>query len=161
LADTFAGLDFNLDFEPQEMPAVESPAVSEPKQEEPVMQPETASHDDMLNFDFDLDKPEMDLHEEQAPAAESAPAAELAEAPMSLDFSGINLDFDAPVEASANAAETALSDVEQEVKTKLDLAQVYQEMGDQENAREILQEVIKEGNAQQQESARELLNQLG
>lgn len=158
LADTFAGLDFNLDFEPQEMPAVAEPvAVSEPEHEEPVTQLETVDHADMLNFDFDLDKPDTDQHEKLESVTEPAPAAEPVDTPMSLDFSGINLDFDTP----ADAAETPLSDVEQEVKTKLDLAQVYQEMGDHENAREILQEVIKEGNAQQQASAHDLLNQLG
>ncbi|WP_189836633.1 FimV/HubP family polar landmark protein [Sulfuriferula sp. AH1] len=158
VADTFAGLDFSLNFEPQEMPeAAEPVAVPEPVHEEPAMQAETVVHDDMLNFDFDLDKTDIDQHEELAPIAELAPAVEPADAPMNLDFSGINLNFDEP----ADAAETTLSDVEQEVKTKLDLAQVYQEMGDHENAREILQEVIKEGNAQQQASAQDLLNQLG
>jgi pilus assembly protein FimV len=54
-----------------------------------------------------------------------------------------------------------LSEAEQEVKTKLDLAQVYLEMGDNENAREILQEVMQEGNAQQQEQAHAFLQQAG
>ncbi|MEQ1667623.1 MAG: FimV/HubP family polar landmark protein, partial [Sulfuriferula sp.] len=93
---------------------------------------------------------------------------------VALDFSGISFDFDAPVDQPAvvsaevsgdhmqvaeSEPESELSETEQEVKTKLDLAQVYLEMGDNENAREILQEVVQEGNAQQQAHAHELLQQ--
>ena len=45
--------------------------------------------------------------------------------------------------------------------TKLDLAKAYIDMGDAEGARDILQEVVSEGNAQQQQEARELLAQVG
>ncbi len=41
--------------------------------------------------------------------------------------------------------------------TKLDLAKAYQEMGDQEGAREILQEVLHEGDEQQKSEAQSLL----
>ena len=44
--------------------------------------------------------------------------------------------------------------------TKLDLAKVYIEMGDVENAQEILQDVVKLGNEQQQSTAKELMGQL-
>ena len=48
-----------------------------------------------------------------------------------------------------------------DVQTKFDLAKAYQEMGDKDGAREILQEVIKEGNAGQQAEAMKLLDSLG
>ena len=48
-----------------------------------------------------------------------------------------------------------------EVATKLDLAKAYEEMGDLEGARELLQEVVKEGNADQQASARTILERVG
>jgi pilus assembly protein FimV len=48
----------------------------------------------------------------------------------------------------------------QEVATKFDLAKVYTEMGDKDGAREILQEVIREGDAQQQQEAKALLAAL-
>jgi len=48
-----------------------------------------------------------------------------------------------------------------DVQTKFDLAKAYQEMGDKDGAREILAEVIKEGDAQQQAEANELLSKLG
>ena len=45
----------------------------------------------------------------------------------------------------------------QEVATKLDLAKAYEEMGDKEGARELLQEVLSEGNEEQQQKAQELM----
>ena len=45
--------------------------------------------------------------------------------------------------------------------TKLDLAKAYQEMGDVEGAREILQEVLHEGDDQQKSEAQSLLAKLG
>jgi pilus assembly protein FimV len=45
----------------------------------------------------------------------------------------------------------------EEVATKLDLAKAYEEMGDLEGARELLQEVLKEGDAGQRETAQALL----
>ena len=48
-----------------------------------------------------------------------------------------------------------------EVTTKLDLARAYIDMGDNEGAKSILEEVVNEGNDQQQEEAQELLNTIG
>jgi pilus assembly protein FimV len=45
--------------------------------------------------------------------------------------------------------------------TKLDLAKAYQEMGDVEGAREILQEVLHEGDDTQKSEAQVLLAKLG
>ncbi len=45
----------------------------------------------------------------------------------------------------------------EEVATKIDLAKAYQEMGDLEGARELLQEVVNEGDAAQREVALSLL----
>ncbi|MFA5171604.1 MAG: FimV/HubP family polar landmark protein [Sulfuriferula sp.] len=141
---------------------------------------EVSVHDEnMLNFDFSVDEP---AHQETV--AEATPVATTED--IALDFSGISFDFDEPevVEAAASSDKSAvaetidateavaehpaeisaapeLSEAEQEVKTKLDLAQVYLEMGDTENAREILQEVMQEGNAQQQEQAHAFLQQAG
>lgn len=46
------------------------------------------------------------------------------------------------------------------VGTKLDLAKAYMEMGDGESARELLEEVAKEGGSEQQGEARQLLAAL-
>ena len=54
-----------------------------------------------------------------------------------------------------------LEDVgEDEVQTKIDLAQVYMEMGDSESARGFLEAVLAEGDAEQREAAREMLSKL-
>jgi pilus assembly protein FimV len=47
-----------------------------------------------------------------------------------------------------------------ETATKLDLARAYIDMGDTEGARDILDEVIAEGNDDQQQEARELVTNL-
>ena len=48
-----------------------------------------------------------------------------------------------------------------DVQTKFDLAKAYQEMGDVEGAREILQEVLHEGDDQQKAEAKSLLAKIG
>ena len=107
-----------------------------------------------LDFDFDLNAPEAAGEKPVVTAAE--PIILPSDNTRLLDFTGIDLDTTAPVTEGS-----LLSEAEQEIKTKLELAQVYQAMGDFENAREILQEVIVEGNAEQQSSAHALLLQLG
>jgi pilus assembly protein FimV len=77
-----------------------------------------------------------------------------------IDLSDIDLNLK-PSPASAPAAGADVSDeTAQEVVTKLELAQAYEEMGDKEGARELLQEVLAEGNAQQKETARGKLVEL-
>lgn len=47
------------------------------------------------------------------------------------------------------------------MSTKLDLARAYIDMGDEDGAREILEEVVNEGSGEQQQEARALLDRLG
>ena len=49
---------------------------------------------------------------------------------------------------------------EDEAQTKIDLAQVYMEMGDTESARGFLEAVLAEGDADQRDAAREMLSKL-
>lgn len=101
-----------------------------------------------LDFEFDLD----------APAA-SSPGQALKE--PAVDFSGINLDLVTSSAPALDAAEPALAEGDNaDVTTKLELAQAYEEMGDREGARELLEEVIQEGGAHQQELARAKLAAL-
>jgi len=85
----------------------------------------------------------------------------------SFDMSGIDLDL------PAGGAETALPDfdvatadngegsaVHMEMETKLDLAIAYQEIGDKEGARELLDEVIKGGTAEQVGKANDMRAKL-
>lgn len=111
---------------------------------------EVPAEESSLDFDFNLDQ-------EETPAPAKAKGVD---APA-LDLSDISLDMGEP--GSAKAAPTDLSDDfgSQEVSTKLDLARAYTDMGDVEGARDILQEALQEGNAEQQNVARKLLAELG
>ncbi|HTJ95938.1 MAG TPA: FimV/HubP family polar landmark protein [Rhodocyclaceae bacterium] len=109
-----------------------------------------------VDFDFNLDTPAVDsIPDIPAPAAGSL-------APT-VDFSSINLDLETPAAASAEAPADLAAEAEDnpEVTTKLELAQAYEEMGDKEGMRELLQEVLTEGTAAQQELARSKLAQHG
>ena len=64
------------------------------------------------------------------------------------------------------AAETAVAPAVdssrwQEMATKLDLASAYEEIGDKEGARELLEEVLKGGDTAQQQKARSMLAKIG
>ncbi len=124
----------------------------------------TGFDNSLLDFDFDLD------------SAASAPVADV----KPLDLSNIDLDLELP-EPVANLPEdivpsietpaidtpileefqSVLPDAKQEVDTKLDLARAYEEMGDKEGARELIEEVLREGSPEQVAKANALLAQIG
>lgn len=111
------------------------------------------------------DLPELAFAAPDAPATLdfSAPAPAYASAPH-FDMSGIDLDLPAetphlagePTMAEAPAASAELSAAHMEMETKLDLAIAYQEIGDKEGARELLDEVIKGGSNEQIGRANEM-----
>lgn len=113
--------------------------------------PEEETH---LDFNFDLEAESPVEVEEQT--SSSMPE---------LDLSGISLDLEEPA-AIADVSAAAVSDAAvdegggAEVATKLDLARAYVEMGDKDGAKEILEEVLKEGDSQQQADANQLLASL-
>ncbi|KGD63239.1 hypothetical protein Y5S_03514 [Alcanivorax nanhaiticus] len=118
------------------------------------------SEDETLDLDSFMEEdaaaeadPTLDLNglvEDSEPETQPEPAvAEVATpAPASDDLLGDEDDFDFLGETDENA-------------TKLDLAKAYIDMGDSEGAKDILNEVISEGNDQQQAEARELMGQVG
>jgi pilus assembly protein FimV len=73
----------------------------------------------------------------------------------------ISLNLDGPATPAAPKASGSKDEHWQEVATKLDLAKAYQEMGDQAGAREILEEVLRDGDNEQRAAAQGLLQQLG
>lgn len=73
-----------------------------------------------------------------------------------VDLSEISFDLGTP----AGAEGAPLNSGWQEVATKLDLAKAYEEMGDKDGARELLNEVLKEGDAAQQQQANTMLAAL-
>jgi pilus assembly protein FimV len=75
-----------------------------------------------------------------------------------VDLSAISLDLGTPGDApAAGNADPKW----QEVATKLDLAKAYEEMGDKDGARELLNEVLREGDGAQQGQAKQMLAKLG
>ena len=105
---------------------------------------------------FDMSGIDLEL-----PQATSATAP----APHAADDFGIDFPFDDPATAAADsAADTSgnsiMSSALMEMETKLDLALAYQEIGDKEGARELLDEVIKGGNSEQVTKANAMRAQL-
>jgi pilus assembly protein FimV len=172
--------DLDFDLEGLELNA-------EDKKPEAEAAPEMPADIASLDLDFLDKKPEQssataspeiadlsfDLNEE--PVAPPATAA----APEVLVPEAMGDDFPAPAPAPAEAAKPSepqapaldlppledLSDDEQysssaEMATKLDLAIAYQEIGDKEGARELLEEVVKGGNPEQADKAKNLLAKL-
>ena len=130
---TVSGLDFDLGSPKTEVPAAPAAAPAAPP-----------PSDGGLDFDLKLD----DL-----PGAKPEPSGGAA------DLSSISLDLGSPAEPSAPSAGS--SDPKwQEVATKLDLAKAYEEMGDKDGARELLNEVVKDGDAAQKGQAEQLLAKL-
>jgi len=127
---------------------------------------------DLSGIDLDLD---TETEPEPLPETVATPADDLdlttdfdafADVPESTDFEPALDVADVPeIEAVAVADEPApaLDDADidpelrEEVNTKLDLARAYMEMGDREGAREILQEVLGEGDKQQKAEAEKLM----
>ncbi|MCY1276426.1 hypothetical protein D9M69_267850 [compost metagenome] len=181
LSDDLA--DFSLDLEPTAQPAsadeddfllsldseLDAPLADEPVA--PTVEEASAGLPD-LPADFDLSLPdepvaepvadndsfaaqldevtaELDqLSESLQKAPESDPVAVLEDEASDL---GLGLDEEDDFDFLSGTDETA---------TKLDLARAYIDMGDTEGARDILDEVLSEGNDTQQQEARELIARL-
>ena len=67
--------------------------------------------------------------------------------------------FSSEVE-SVEGDEFDFDDEADSANTKLDLAKAYIDMGDEDGARDILKEVMAEGNADQQQQAEKLLESI-
>jgi pilus assembly protein FimV len=110
-------------------------------------------------MDFNLEPlPPIEVPGEHKPAAQApTPAAQSNDLEFKLD--DINLDFGGKP-AGTPAAKAPRDDHWYDVQQKFDLAKAYEEMGDKDGARDILNEVVKEGDAEQQAQARKLLSTL-
>ncbi|MCY7387351.1 MAG: hypothetical protein LH481_04690, partial [Burkholderiales bacterium] len=136
-----AGLDFDL--------AIDVPDAA--------AKPAPAAEAEASSFDFDLSALSLDepshLATQKMTAAPQAPVAKTAApAKASSSFGELSLDLDVP--AASGGADSGA------VATKLELAKAYVEIGDRDGAKEILQEVLREGSAAQQSEANKLLASL-
>jgi len=130
------GLDFNLDLGDDKKAAAVPGAAGKPAAEP------------SGGLDFNLD---LGAEEKKPDAAATQPA---------VDLSSISLDL-GPTDTTVMASKPSSDPKWQEVATKLDLAKAYEEMGDKDGARELLREVVKDGDAAQRGSAEQLLAKLG
>jgi len=131
--------DFTLDIPPATTDATPAPAMT-----------------DTNVIDFNLELPKVEPAEvSSAPAPQSGADAGL---DFKLDFGNINLNLDeeTPATTAGGEKDAHWHDVQQ----KFDLAKAYEEMGDKEGAREVLQEVLGEGDREQQAQAKKLLEAL-
>ena len=131
-----SGAEFTLDDDPFALPEVPAAAPAQAAAPSPGVPLEPA---------FDLADIDLDLPNGAAPAAE--PQFASADSAAVADITEVN-------------TAAGLSPEHMEMETKLDLAIAYQEIGDKEGARELLDEVIKGGSSEQVSKAsamRELL----
>ncbi len=135
---------------------------------------ELADGDDLAAEDFDI---ELDLESELADiqldkalddlgdAVEGAPEPTVTVQRMESEATAMDrelpvADGDATGDEFDLGSDFDLLDSGDESSTQLELAQAYIDMGDPEGAREILEEVVERGTAEQQEKARSLMNSL-
>lgn len=134
-----------------------------PAEPEPASIPElTSTQPESAPLAMDFGAPE------ETPASQAR--QETAGNPLDFDLSGISLELDPLDDRQGDAADFGLADIAPlgdasssaiaEMATKLDLAIAYQEIGDKEGARELLDEVVKGGTPEQCERARSLLLEL-
>ena len=118
----------------------------------PAMSGEPALADDMAGMSLEYAAPEgFEISLEEAASGQGAlPVPE-------FDMTSINLDLGA--EPATPAVFEPVVD-EGEAGTKFALAQAYEEMGDRDQARELLEEVIAEGSGDVVVRAKEMLERL-
>lgn len=162
--------DFDLDVGE---PAPVTPA--EPGPDAPVdVAAELAAFDDMPDFDpmSELELPEdfdLSLSLDDEATADPRMTSGLGQAGSEPDTLPPSLDMpsDEPRFTAEDAAREPVDDLDfdffsgtDEVATKLDLARAYIDMGDQDGARDILDEVVKDGDDTQRLEAQDLLSRL-
>ena len=171
------GLDFDFGDSigtPVPMDKREEPPAAEQTQ---LVRPKFASQ----FTDDDLDLSEFDAGEKVAAAAAYKGAAARLDMPLpgltlsdndaiipaaidtsakrpapSMDFGGLNLDLSPTPGLLEGPADDEANGEWHSVATKLDLARAYLEIGDKDGAREILHEVIQEGDGEQKREAETL-----
>ena len=146
--------------EKTEEPAAAMPdfALDIPAAEAPKEAAAPAPESNIIDFQIELPKSGA----EEPTRAVPPPAAAAPAGDGGLDFKLDDLSMTIDVAPKSGAAAGGEKDGHwYDVQTKFDLAKAYQEMGDKDGAKEILQEVIKEGDDEQKSQAKTLLDSLG
>jgi pilus assembly protein FimV len=142
-ADILAGAQSELEKSTRGLATVKPAESAAPR-----VEPARALND----LDFTLD--------ELAPA-KTGTTGEAVRGPAAFDLEKLDLSFEKIDTVQGDATPSVLDGQWHDAATKLDLAKAYQEMGDVEGAREILQEVLREGDGGQKAEAQALLTKLG
>ena len=133
---------------------------------------DTPAEPPRFDLDFQLDDidrpaplapqspPQPQAAESKPQAASPSPPAQFGHPGAALELDKLDLSFDPDRPAFDDPTPSVLDGQWHDAATKLDLAKAYQEMGDTDGAREILQEVLHEGDDQQKSEARGLLAKL-
>jgi pilus assembly protein FimV len=103
-----------------------------------------------VSLEDELDSLELDV--EPAPDAQSTPGEELELAPIAET---------APPAMEENGEELMVASDSNGLSSKLDLARAYLDMGDEDGARQILEEITVEGSDELKAEARTLLDRIG
>ncbi|WP_065946016.1 FimV/HubP family polar landmark protein, partial [Pseudomonas sp. 24 R 17] len=165
--------DFDLDLQPDAPASAQSDddflsGLEEQMKDVPAVEPPTLTPAALDDFDLPEDFDLSLADEPQASAKPDAFASELDDVNAELDRLSQSLEHPS-IEPSFTAEDAALGDDEpefdflsgtDEVATKLDLAQAYIDMGDADGARDILSEVLTEGDETQRGEAKEMLGRL-
>ena len=150
-ASADAGDDDGFDFDIDDLAADdEAPAAAADAELDLALDSELDSELDM-GADDGLDDALEDL-------ADAAEEDEDATQLLGDDDGGVDADLDFELDEEFDFSDEADAD---EITTKLELARAYVDMGDEEGAREILDEVVRDGDAGQKKEADELLAQIG
>lgn len=115
----------------------------------------TSFDSSLLDFDFELDEKLDDKMSETRPFE-----------PV-VDLNSIDLDLPSAADTELELPDAGPPteppldlELQQEVATKLELARAYEEMGDKDGARELVEEVLREGSTEQKDEARKILARL-
>ena len=106
------------------------------------------------SLDYDLSSIDLDLPKTKA--AQDIDLPDFA-SEHNLNFASAN---DTPAESHHQTNIEEIGDISAEMATKLDLAVAYQEIGDKDGARELLEEVLKGGNQEQVARAKTMMHEL-
>lgn len=138
-------ISFDLDF------ALDEPVASTPAKQ---------ADNDAMEISFDLpDTPET----KESVTSNATASQENNQEANTFDLSSISLDLGETESELFTEAPSSAASVEpepQDVNVKLDLVAAYIDMDDKEGARELLEEVLKEGGTTQKARAQQLLDSL-
>ena len=135
----------------------------------------TAFDGSLLDFDLDIETGESraqsassaldDLGFGESPAKNALKEEVEAEIGLETSFDHAGAEtlakgLSGEVEVASEAAPSDLDVPNEEVQTKLELAKAYKNMGEADDARELLQEILTEGSSSQKSEAKSLLASL-